>query len=104
MNEGVVMSSTKIIAGAYGFACDEDNRAGLFNIAIRSNLVVDISEDLEGLRRKYPEAEIVDASEKIVFPTLFNFITISFQNSSSPKTLRMFLGSSTFFGSCSSSV
>ncbi len=72
MNEGVVMSSTKIIAGAYGFACDEDNRAGLFNIAIRSNLVVDISEDLEGLRRKYPEAEIVDASEKIVFPTLFN--------------------------------
>lgn len=66
------MSSSKIIVGAYGFACDEENRSGFFNIAIRSNLVVDVSEDAEGLRRKYPEAEIVDASEKIVIPTLFN--------------------------------
>lgn len=66
------MSSSKIIAGAFGFACDEENRSGFFNIAIRSNLVVDISEDIDDLKRKYPEAEIVDASQKIVIPTLFN--------------------------------
>ncbi len=66
------MSSTRIIAGAYGFACNEENSHGFFNIAIRSNLVTDVSGDIEGLRRKYPEAEIVDASGKIVIPTLFN--------------------------------
>lgn len=66
------MSSTKIIAGAYGLACNEENRIGFFNIATRANLVVDVSDDLEGLRRKYPEAEMVDASGKIVLPTLFN--------------------------------
>jgi 5-methylthioadenosine/S-adenosylhomocysteine deaminase len=66
------MSATKIIAGAYGFACDEENRTGFFNIAVRSNLIVEVSTDLAGLKRKYPEAEIVDASEKIVLPTLFN--------------------------------
>ncbi len=66
------MSSTKIIAGAYGFACNEENKSGLFNIATRGNLVVDVSDDIEGLRRKYPEAETVDGSGKIVMPTLFN--------------------------------
>lgn len=66
------MGSTKIIAGAYGFACDEENMNGFFNVAVRSNLVTDVSEDLDGLKRKYPEAEIVDASEKIILPTLFN--------------------------------
>lgn len=66
------MSSTKIIAGAYVFACDEDKRSGFFNIAVRSNLVVDMSEDIDGLRRKYPEAEVIDASDKIVLPVLFN--------------------------------
>lgn len=66
------MSSTRIIAGAYGFACNEENMSGFFNIATRANLVVDVSRDIEGLKRKYPEAEIVDASEKIVIPTLFN--------------------------------
>ncbi len=66
------MSATKIIAGAYGFACDDENRAGFFNIAIRSNLIVEVSKDLESLKRKYADAEIVDGSEKIVLPTLFN--------------------------------
>lgn len=66
------MSSMKILAGAYAFACDEENKTGFFNIAIRSNLIVDVSEDIDGLRRKYPEAEIIDVSDRIVLPTLFN--------------------------------
>ena len=66
------MSSTKIIAGGYGFLCDEENRNGFLNIAVRSNLVLEVSKDLDGLRRKYPEAEMVDASNKIILPTLFN--------------------------------
>ncbi len=66
------MSATKIIAGGYGFACDEENRTGFFNLATRANLIVEISKDFEGLRRKYPEAEIVDASEKIILPTFCN--------------------------------
>lgn len=66
------MNSTKIVAGAYGFTCDDGSRSGFFNVAIRSNLIVELSEDLDSLRRKYPEAELVDAAGKIFLPTLFN--------------------------------
>ncbi|MCL5020573.1 MAG: hypothetical protein M1339_02690, partial [Bacteroidetes bacterium] len=66
------MSSTKIIAGGYGFVCDEENRSGFLNIIVRSNLILEVSKDLDGLKRKYPDADIVDASHKIVLPTLFN--------------------------------
>ena len=66
------MSSTKIVSGGYAFRCNDRKEAGPLNIAIRANLVVDLSKDLEGLRRKYPEADIVDAADKIILPTFFN--------------------------------
>ncbi len=66
------MSLTKIIAGGYSFVCDEENRNGLLNIVVRSNLILEVSKDLDGLKRKYPDADLVDASNKIILPTFFN--------------------------------
>ncbi len=66
------MSATKILTGAYGFACDEERRTGYFDIAVRSNLVVEIAPGSGAMRAKYPEAEVVDLSGKIILPTFFN--------------------------------
>lgn len=66
------MNSTKIIAGGYTFSCNDRKEAGPYNIVVRTNLVVELSKDLDGLRRKYPEAETVDAGGKIILPTFFN--------------------------------
>jgi cytosine/adenosine deaminase-related metal-dependent hydrolase len=66
------MSSTKIVAGGYVFRCNERKEAGPLNIVIRSNLVVDMSKDLDALRRKYQDADMVDATCKIILPTFFN--------------------------------
>ncbi|MCL4510531.1 MAG: amidohydrolase family protein [Bacteroidetes bacterium] len=66
------MNSTKIITGAFCFTCNDEKWTGFFNIATRSNLIVELSKDIEVLKRKYPEAEIVDAAGKIVLPTFFN--------------------------------
>ena len=45
---------------------------GLLNVAVRSNLIIDLSHDLDSLKRKYPEADIIDAHGKIMLPTFFN--------------------------------
>ncbi|HUI29208.1 MAG TPA: amidohydrolase family protein [Candidatus Acidoferrales bacterium] len=66
------MNTTKIIAGGYTFTCNERKDAGAYNIAVRANLIVDLSRDLDGLKRKYPEAEIEDVEGKIILPTFFN--------------------------------
>lgn len=66
------MNSTKIIAGGYTFSCNDRKDAGPLNIVTRANLIIDVLKDLDALKRKYPEAEIVDASGKIILPTFFN--------------------------------
>jgi cytosine/adenosine deaminase-related metal-dependent hydrolase len=66
------MNSTKIIAGGYVFSCNDRKESDLFNVAIRANLIVELSRDLDGMRRKYPEAEVVDARGKIIMPAFFN--------------------------------
>ncbi len=66
------MNSTKIIVGAYCFICDDAGGGGTLNVVIRSNLIVELSKDLDSVQRKYPDAEIVDATGKLLLPTLFN--------------------------------
>jgi len=66
------MNSTKILAGGYVFSCNDRKEAGLFNIAIRANLIIELSRDLDGMKRKYPEAEVVDADGRIILPSFFN--------------------------------
>ena len=66
------MHSTKIVIGGFVFTCNDEKQSGFFNIVIRSNLIVELSKDLEILKHKYPEAEIIDAAGKIVVPTFFN--------------------------------
>ena len=36
------------------------------------NLIVELSRDLDSLKRKYPKADIIDARGKIMLPTFFN--------------------------------
>jgi cytosine/adenosine deaminase-related metal-dependent hydrolase len=62
----------KILTGAFVFTCNDTNDIGFFNIAIRSNLITGLSRDLEPLKRKYPEAEIIEEKGKIIIPTFFN--------------------------------
>ncbi|HEY9165422.1 MAG TPA: amidohydrolase family protein [Candidatus Kryptonia bacterium] len=66
------MNSTKILTGAYVFTCNDEMQSGLYNVLVRSNLVGEVSKDIELLRRKYPEAEIVDTAGKILLPAFFN--------------------------------
>lgn len=66
------MNSTKIIAGGYTFSCNDRKDAGPLNIVTRANLIVDVLKDLDALKRKYAEAEVIDVSGKIVLPTFFN--------------------------------
>lgn len=66
------MNTTKILAGGYAICCNDRKEMGYYNLAIRSNLILELTKDLDGLKRKYPEAEIVDAGGKIILPTFFN--------------------------------
>ncbi len=62
----------KIITGAFGFTCNDRRDVGFLNVAVRSNLIVELSRDLDSLKRKYPKADIIDARGKIMLPTFFN--------------------------------
>ncbi len=62
----------KIITGAFVFTCNEGRDIGSLSVAVRSNLIVELSHDLDSMKRKYPEADIIDAHGKIMLPTFFN--------------------------------
>lgn len=66
------MGSMKIVTGAFVFTCDERRKVDFLNVAVRSNLIIDLSRDLDSLKRKYPEADLIDAHGKIMLPTFFN--------------------------------
>ena len=58
------MNSMKIVAGAFVFTCNDKKDFGFLNVAVRSNLVVELSRDLDSLKRKYPEAEVVERARE----------------------------------------
>ncbi len=66
------MDSFKIIANARVITCDPDNRAGLYNLLIRDDRIVEVSDRLDLFTSLHPHAVVVDASNKLIIPGFVN--------------------------------
>ncbi|MBM2845071.1 MAG: Amidohydro-rel protein [Bacteroidetes bacterium] len=66
------MDSLKIIANAHVITCDPNNRAGRYNLLIRDNRIVEISDKLDLFTSLYPYATVIDASNKLIIPGFVN--------------------------------
>lgn len=66
------MESFKIIANAYVITCDPNNRAGLLNLLIRNDRIVEVSNRLDLFTSLHPYATVLDASNRLVIPGFVN--------------------------------
>ncbi|MBI4417503.1 MAG: amidohydrolase family protein [Ignavibacteriales bacterium] len=62
------MDSVKIIENGFVVTCDSADHAGYFAILVKGDRIVELNAGSAGLRARYPNAEIVDAAEKAIFP------------------------------------
>lgn len=60
--------STKIIENGFLIACDREGTMGHFALLVKDDRIAEISPRSDGFKARFPNAEIVDASEKILFP------------------------------------
>ncbi|HLA69216.1 MAG TPA: amidohydrolase family protein [Bacteroidota bacterium] len=60
--------STKIIENGFLIACDRQGTMGFFALLVKDDRIAEISNRSDGFKARFPNAEIVDASEKILFP------------------------------------
>ncbi len=60
--------SIKIIEHGYVITCDLHNRTGAFCLLIKDDRIAEIANRPEGLRARFPDAEVIDAAEKVIFP------------------------------------
>ena len=60
--------STKIIENGFLIACDRQGTIGLFSILVKDDRIAEISTHSNGFKARFPNAEVVDASEKVLFP------------------------------------
>lgn len=66
------MDSYKIIANAFVITCDPYNRSGLYDLLIRNDRIVQVTDKAGLLASLYPGATMIDASNKIVIPGFVN--------------------------------
>lgn len=66
------MDAFKIIANARIITCDPDNRAGSYNLLIRDDRIVEISDQADLFTSLHPSAVVVDASNKLIVPGFVN--------------------------------
>lgn len=66
------MPTTTIITNATVLTCDTSNRCGKYHLAISRGRVADISDHLDRLVKIYPDAEMLDASGKLILPGFVN--------------------------------
>lgn len=66
------MDSFKIIANAYIITCDPQNRGGRYNLLIRNNRIVEVSDRLDLFTTLHPYATVIDASNKLIIPGFVN--------------------------------
>lgn len=62
------MDSVKIIENGFVVTCDGADRAGVFAILVKGDRIIELNPVAGGLRARYPNAEIIDASDKIILP------------------------------------
>jgi cytosine/adenosine deaminase-related metal-dependent hydrolase len=60
--------SVKIIENGLVVTCDDHRRVGLLALLIRNDRIAEISSQPEPLKARYPSAEVIDASSRVVLP------------------------------------
>ncbi|MEX1139187.1 MAG: amidohydrolase family protein [Bacteroidota bacterium] len=60
--------SAKIIENGLVVTCDSQGHVGTFAILVKDDRVAEVNPNAAGLKARYPQAEVIDASEKIIFP------------------------------------
>jgi len=66
------VDSFKIIANANVITCDPQNRGGRYNLLIRNDRIVEVSDRLDLFTALHPYATIIDASNKLIIPGFVN--------------------------------
>lgn len=62
------MDAIKIIENGFVVTCDGFDHAGRFAILVKGDRIAELNPLAAGLRARYPNAEIVDASDKVILP------------------------------------
>lgn len=62
------MDSIKIIENGFVVTCDGSDHVGRFAILVKGDRIAELNPLAAGLRARYPNAEIVDASDKVILP------------------------------------
>lgn len=60
--------SVKIIENGLVVTCDSSGHVGAFAILVKDDRVAEVNPNAAGLKARYPQAEVIDASEKVIFP------------------------------------
>ena len=60
--------SVKIIENGLVITCDGQGHVGTFAILVKDDRIAEVNPNAAGLKIRYPQAEVIDASEKIIFP------------------------------------
>lgn len=66
------MSSATIIANGFVITCDPRNRAGRLSLLLRNGRIQEIAQTADAFLTLYPDARIVDASQKLIVPGFVN--------------------------------
>ena len=66
------MDSLKIITNAFVITCDPYNRGGLYNLLIRNDRIEQVSDSAGILTALFPDATVIDASNKLIIPGFVN--------------------------------
>lgn len=60
--------SVKIIEHGIVVTCDSQNHFGHYALLLKDDRIAELNPSSEGLKARYPNAEVIDASEKMIFP------------------------------------
>jgi len=60
--------SVKIIENGFVVTCDGQNRTGSYALLLKNDRISELNTSAEGFKARFPNAEIVDAAEKVIFP------------------------------------
>lgn len=63
-----MQESIKIIQEAFLITCDRQRTTGFFSLLVKDERIAEINKSPEGFKARYPDAEIVDAVDKVLFP------------------------------------
>lgn len=60
--------SVKIIEHGFVITCDAQRRVGSYALLLKDDRISELNTSSEGFKARFPQAEVVDASEKVILP------------------------------------